>query len=147
MLFSINTMWTQLCLYAYLCEYCIMGRWPLCTINFWIWIYEIYIYIYHDIKYYKLPLLKFQHHQKLKTYIVSTVVLTYNISDVTYRSLLLSQLEGSISWYSSSTLHWSTPLHETWKQINEDAIKVSQQLMMPLVSMEVFWNHSYPIVL
>ena len=25
------------CIYAYLCEYCMMGRWPLCTINFWIW--------------------------------------------------------------------------------------------------------------
>jgi len=22
------------CIYAYLCEYCMMGRWPLCTINF-----------------------------------------------------------------------------------------------------------------
>ena len=38
MLFSIYTMWTQLCIYAYLCEYCMVGRWPLCTIHFWIWI-------------------------------------------------------------------------------------------------------------
>ena len=22
------------CIYAYLCEYCMMGRWPLCTIHF-----------------------------------------------------------------------------------------------------------------
>jgi len=25
--------------YDYLYEYCMMGRWPLCTINFWIWIH------------------------------------------------------------------------------------------------------------
>jgi len=26
------------CIYVYLCEYCMMGRWPLCTIQIWIWI-------------------------------------------------------------------------------------------------------------
>ena len=24
----------HVCMYAYLCEFCIMGSWPLCTINF-----------------------------------------------------------------------------------------------------------------
>jgi len=53
MLFSIYIKCTRVSICAYLCELCMMGRWPLCTKDFWIWIRENdvdvhYISLYFD---------------------------------------------------------------------------------------------------